>query len=60
MIFARKKENWKRLSVGREMTIFHLYSSELKVTLLIDSPMVFFTGISMRLVDEYQECVSLS
>lgn len=59
MIFARKKENWKRLSVGRKNDHFSSVS-ELKVTLLIDSPMVFFTGISMRLVDEYQGCVSFS
>ena len=47
MIFMRKKEKMEKSKYWRRNDGF-LFEPEVKVTLLIDSPMVFFSGVSMR------------
>ena len=46
MIFMRKKAKMEKSKYWRRNDGF-LFEPEVKVTLLIDSPMVFFAGISM-------------
>ena len=47
MIFMRKKEKMEKSKYWRRNDGF-LFEPEVKVTLLIDSSMVFFSGVSMR------------
>ena len=47
MIFMRKKEKMEKSKYWRRNDSFS-FAPEVKVTLLIDSPMVFFAGVSMR------------
>ena len=47
MIFMRKKEKMEKSKYWRKNDGFS-FAPEVKVTLLIDSPMVFFAGVSMR------------
>ena len=46
VIFIRKKEKMEKSKYWRRNDGF-FFEPEVKVTLLIDSPMVFFAGISM-------------
>ena len=46
VIFIRKKEKMEKSKYWRRNDGF-LFEPKVKVTLLIDSPMVFFAGISM-------------
>ena len=41
-----EQKKWKRVNIGGEMTVFRLHRKQ-KLLFLIDSPMVFFAGISM-------------
>ena len=47
VIFMRKKEKMEKSKYWWRNDGF-LFETEVKVTLLIDSPMVFFAGVSMR------------